>query len=747
MATINSKSSTAPKPVPVANTKVLNATVVDTKPTALPVGEVVKLTNANGKVEYYVGTATGGVSKPATSLNSAISTVKTQIATAEKIQTTALASAQKIELAEIKQELKAQGIPAKDITNIINAEKAANTAEAKQVKGLLATDGLQYATRDPVTNTFTATETKPAASITSLLSYNDPVIAPTVQSNIKSANDAVAEFQLLHGITQPYQGKGDNQVGLDPVAIYQALDGNHIQTIRDPITNAVTDYKFSDQVAKAKGDQSGLMNAIGDDLGFGKYEARALGQILSTDTFIGDKANVVVDSKGNYFVNDASGADRYGKQNALQDTGQVDAQGNKIFVEVATDNSKRNKVSVVSTYLQNPDGSFRFGGVSDMGYTHIDKMGVGDVVKTLAIAGASALAGNYAGALLNLTGTASAIAGGAAAGATGAALTGKNILTGALLGGVTGFGIGEIQAAAQAAGGYENLFNQVGSGNFTSFTQAGQDAAALANSAAASASGVDGGGGGLIGGGESQASINFGDTSVAQGGFPNATNLPNTSIEDYLNTFNADGTLKTIDLANSGYYTDGTKITGGGVNTSLLNNSNLSNWSNNQSTVENFTGGPSTDSGIPGVNPDGTLKQIDLSNSNYYTDGTPRNVTASTGGGLLDTISGAGSSIYNTLGPLGTVAAGAALVPVVKNALTPKLPAPTTYTAPLLVPGKAPMTQVPDFKQNYNNLFNRQGVGAGQFLGYDFMNRINVPPELMGLLGTSAQPTPTTTTA
>lgn len=749
MATINSKSSTAPKPVPVANTKVLNATVVDTKPTALPVGEVVKLTNDKGKVEYYVGTATGGVSKPATSLNSAISTVKTQIATAEKIQTTALATAQKIELAEIKQELKAQGIPAKDITNIINAEKAANTAEAKQVKGLLATDGLQYATRDPVTNTFTATETKPAASITSLLSYNDPVIAPTVQTNIKSANDAVAEFQLLHGITQPYQGKGDNQVGLDPVAIYQALDGNHIQTIRDPITNAVTDYKFSDQVAKAKGDQSGLMNAIGDDLGFGKYEARALGQILSTDTFIGDKANVVVDSKGNYFVNDASGADRYGKQNALQDTGQVDAQGNKIFVEVATDNSKRNKVSVVSTYLQNPDGSFKFGGVSDMGYTHIDKMGVGDVVKTLAIAGASALAGNYAGALLNLTGTASAVAGGAAAGATGAALTGKNILTGALLGGVTGFGIGEIQAAAQAAGGYENLFNQVGSGNFTSFTQAGQDAAALANSAAASASGVDGGGGGLIGGGEPQASINFGDTSVAQGGFPNATNLPNTSIADYLNTFNADGTLKTIDLANSGYYTDGTKITGGGVNTSLLNNSNLSNWSNNQSTVENFTGGPSTDSGIPGVNPDGTLKQIDLSNSNYYTDGTPRNVAQSTTGSLLDTVKDVAS---NTLGGANlstSLLAGAALVPVVKNALTPNPPAPTTYTAPLLVPGKAPMTQVPDFKQNYNNLFNRQGVGAGQFLGYDFMNRINVPPELMGLLGTSAQalPTPTTTTA
>lgn len=745
MASITAKSTTAPKPVPVANTKVLNATVVDTKPTALPVGEVVKLTNDKGTVEYYVGTATGGVSKPAKSLSSAISTVKTQIATAEKIQTTALASAQKIELAEIKQELKAQGIPTKDITNIINAEKAANTAEAKQVKGLLATDGLQYATRDPVTNTFTATETKPAASITSLLSYNDPVIAPTVQANIKSANDAVAEFQLLHGITQPFQGKGDNQVGIDPYNIYQALDGNHIETIRDPVTGAVTDYKFSAQVAKAKGDQSGLMNAIGGD-DFGKYEARALGQILSTDTFIGDKANVVVDSKGNYFVNDASGADRYGKQNALQDTGQVDAQGNKIFVEVATDNSKRNKVSVVSTYLQNPDGSFKFGGISDMGYTHIDKMGVGDIVKTLAIAGASALAGNYAGALLNLTGTASAVAGGAAAGATGAALTGKNILTGALLGGVTGFGIGEIQAAAQAAGGYENLFNQVGSGNFTSFTQAGQDAAALANSAAASASGVDGGGGGLIGGGESQASIDFGDTSVAQGGFPNATNLPNTSIEDYLNTFNADGTLKTIDLANSDYYTDGTKRIGGGANTSLLNNQDLSNWSNDQTMVENFTGGKATDNGIPGVNPDGTFKQIDLSNSNYYTDGTPRNVVSS-GGGLLDKLKDVAS---NTLGGSNlstSLLAGAALAPVIQKALTPKPADATNYTAPLLVPGQAPMTQVPDFTQNYNNLFNRQGVGAGQYLGYDFMNRINVPPELMGLLGTSAQATPTTTMA
>lgn len=758
---------------------VVNATIVDDKPAPgeLAIGQVVKLTNDNGKVEYYVGTATGGVSK-ATSVSSAASQVTTQVTKAEKIQTVALKSSNKIEESELKQSLLEQGLTPAQIKPILAAEKASNTADVAQLASLLSDPGLQYGVRDTATNTFVNNVvngvTTQAAPPASLLTYNDPVYSAPAQTAIQKANDSVAEFQLLHGITQPFEGKGNTQSGIDPYHIYQALDGNHIETIRDPVTGAVTDYKFSEQVAKAKGDQSGLMNAI-DGGGFGKYEARVLGQILSNNALINQPVAVSTDAKGNLYVNattlDANGRpiaqkdangnpiDRYATQNALVDTGRTIQIGTdettgqpiygQVFSEVATDNSKRNYVSLVSNYIKKPDGTFVYGGVEDMSYTHVEGF---DPIKALVIAGISAGFGAGAGALSGLSGSAATAVGGAVGGATGAALSGSNILKGALLGGLGGFTIGEVQAAAKAAGGYTKLLGQVGSGNLSSFTKAAQDAAAYANSAAGSASGVDGGGGGYAGG-NNQASIDFGDTSVAQGGFPNATNLSDTTVNDYLNKFNADGTLKTIDFTTPNSYTDGTKITGGDTNTSYIDNAldkfKLDNWSNNQSTVENFTGGPATNNGIPGVNPDGTFKQIDLSNSDYYTDGTPRVVVPSDTGGLLDKVKDLGSNLVNTLGTTGTIAATGLIANTVANALKPNPPAPTTYTAPLLVPGKAPMTQVPDFRQNYNNLFNRQGVGAGQYLGYDFMNRINVPPELMGLLGTSAQalPTPTTTTA
>ena len=782
MSNLAAKSSTATPTTQASASKavVLNASVADVKPTpgTLDIGEVVKVTNDTGKVEYFVGTANGGVSKPLTSVNSAVSQVTTEVKKAETIQKVALESANKIEILELKDELKAQGVPTKDINKIVAAETAANKADLKQFTSLLAEPNLQYGVRDTATNTFVNNVvngvTTPVAPPKSLLTYNDPVVAPIVQANIKSANDAVAEFQLLHGITQPYEGKGNNQVGLDPVAIYQALDGNHIETVRDPITGAVTDYKFSDQVAKAKGDQSGLMNAIGGEAGFGKYEARALGQILSPNSLLGQPVAVSSDAKGNMYVNattlDANGKpiaqtdakgnpiNRYADQNALVDTGQVDGQGNKIFAELATDNSKRNYVSVVNSYVQQPDGSFKFGGVSDMSYKHVPKMNVGDVLEKAATAAATIAAAYYTGPLLGLSGSAATAAGGAVSGALGAALTGSNVLKGALLGGVTGFGVGEIQAAAKAAGGYENLFSQVGTGDFSSFTQAGQDIAA-----SAATSSVDGGSGGLLGG-DNQASIDFGDGSVDLGGFTqgeidyfNATGGLNEGA-DWLNKFNLDGTLKTIDLSNSNRYTDGTLRIGENLNPSNIDyignatdKFKLDNWSNDKSLIQN-TLDQMYDPNIPTViNPDGSLKTIDLSNSNYNTDGTLRNTTTPTGGGTTGGGGGGGDGggIFDggtpTLTDTLVIGGGLLAADKLKDALTPKPPAETVYTSPLLIPGKAPMTQVPTFAQNYNNLFNRQGVGAGQFLGYDYLNRINVPPELMGLLGTSAQAMPSMT--
>jgi len=783
--------------------KTLTAITVDEKPAALAPGEVVKLTNDKGKVEYYVGTATGGLSKPLTSVSSAVTAVNNTIKEVEKAQSVALRSTQKIELSELEQSLEAQGLKSTEIKPILAAEKAANTAEVKQLTGLLGQPNLQYATR-AADNTFVNNvvdgKLTPSALPTSLLNYNDPVYSAPATQAIQQANDAVAEFKLLHGFTQPFLGKGNEQSGVDSFHIYQALDGNHIQTVRDPVTGAVTDYKFSDEVLKAKGEQSGLMNAI-DGGGFGKYEARLLGQILGPDTLINEKANVVTDGSGNYFVNDKSGADRYGKQNALVDTGRVvdsgkkDANGNpimnKVFAEVATDNSKRNYVSVVTNYVQQPDGSFTYGGIDSTNYTHVEGF---DPIKSLVIAGMSAGAGLATGPLTGLTGAIGNATAGAVAGGLGAALSGSNILKGALLGGLGGFGVGEIQAAAKAAGGYTNLFNQVGTGNFSAFSgpanagiKLGLDSAGniidTATGKAFTGTGIpnlnvntvlgNGGAGvnlltgagnvigsqvlgNLAGGGTlgdliatsgNASGVTAGDVLGANMGDVDTianqvdlnpiTNVPGGSPGINLSV-NANGQI--VDLAT------GLPFSPPGINLTLDAAGNI---------IDATTGLPFTGPGINVVNPTtGTyvnpVTQIPfLPDPNTSTITTPGGTPDGTTGGTPNPV-GPTSPYPGYVTPL-VVTGGLLAADKLVDALKPNPPATTTYTAPLLTPGQAPLTQVPltqvpNFTQNYNNLFNRQGVGAGQFLGYDYLNNINVPPELMGLLGTSAQARPTSFT-
>jgi hypothetical protein len=495
------------------------------------------------------------------------------------------------------------------------------------------------------------------------------------------------------------------------------------------------------------------MNATG----MSKASARALGLVLNNDVVIGGKANVVTDANDNHYVYDASGADRYGTQKPLFDTGRVvdsglkDANGNpimnKIFAEVSTDNSKRNLVSVVSNYVQQPDGSFKYAGVDSTDYTHIEGF---NPIKALVIAGMSAGAGLATGPLTGLTGALGNTVAGAAAGVTGAALSGSNIIKGGLLGALGGFTLGEVQAAAQAAGGYDNLLGQVGTGNFNSFTQAGQDAAAFANSAAGSASGADGGGGGLAGGGESQASINFGDTSVAQGGFIDSANTANTGLTNY-------GTTGTTGLGPNMTYN--TSASGQGIRLGLDSAGNY---------IDLATNMPFTGSGInfakdaagnfildaagnvldAATNLPFQGEGVNLINFDTGAYVQPSSNAASTGNnGLLDTIKNAGSSVVDTLGVGGTIIAAGAVVPEIVKAVSPGAKTDNTvYTAPLINNVMMPTNKVPSFAQNYNNLFNRQGVGAGQYLGYDYLNNINIPPELMGLLGTSAQARPTSLT-
>jgi hypothetical protein len=683
-------------------TSVLAASVVDAKPASIPPGEVVKLTNDKGKVEYYVGTYDGKVSAPLKSVSSAVSTVNTQIKKAEAVQATALRTSQKIELAETKQALAEAGLPKSEISKIVKAETAANTAELTQFKGLLAEPMLQYGTRDPATNAFVASTT-PTPTPTSLLTYNDPVLAPTIQANITSARDAVAEFQLSKGITEPFLLGGDTTSGINQYAIYQALDNGSIVATKDA-NGTTTGYTVSPEVAAAKGDQSGLMDATG----MSKASARALGLVLNNDLMIGGKANVVVDGKGNYLVYGANGADRYGTQKPLVDTGRVDGQGNKIFAEVSTDNSKRNLVSVVSNYVQQPDGSFKYGGVDSTDYTHIEGF---NPIKSLVIAGLAGGLGAAAGALSGLSGTAANTLTGAVTGAAGAGLSGNNVLTGGLLGALGGFSVGELQSAAQAAGGYDNLLSQVGSGDFSSFT-------------------------GTIPNAGTQAIANVGTTMPPAG--PNVTG---TDLTNY-------GTTGTTGLGSNMTYN--TSAVGQGIKLGLDSAGNY---------IDLATNLPFTGSGINFAKDaagkfilDAAGNVLDAATNLPYKGegvnlinfdtGAYVQPSANLGDGLLDKVKDIGSNVVGNLGWPGAIAGAGLVGSTVANALT-KVPEAPTYTAPLLNNAMMPTNQVTDWNQYYNNLFKRQGVGAGNYLGYDIMNRLgDIPPELMGLLGTSAQATP-----
>jgi hypothetical protein len=713
MATINTVTPSIFEKTPQAiakaaqdkeiKTKVLNVVVTDTKPASLGVGEVAKVvtpavTDANGKVTtkattaYYTGTADGKLSKPLKSVSSVIDATNTQISKAEKIQAAALRTSQKIELAETKQALTAAGLPKSEISSIIKAESKANAAEYTQLEGLLNAPSLQYGVRDPETNTFVNNAvngvTTKSALPTSLLNYNDPVIAPTIQNNIKTANNAVAEFQILKGITQPFIPGGNSSSGLNPYDIYRALDNGSIIANKDTNGNT-TGYKVSPEVAAANGDQSGFMDATG----MSKSSARSLGLVLNNDAIIGGKANVVKDDKGNYFVRDASGIDRYGTQKPLVDTGQTDDKGNKIFAELSTDNSKRNLVSVVSNYVQDKNGAFTYGGVADTSYKHLEGF---NPIKALVIAGMTAGAGMATGPLTGLTGTLGNTVTGAVAGAVGSGLAGNNILKGGLLGALGGFTIGELTKMANEAGGWDAFYNKIGLDNFSLPTPEATvtDTASLGNTIDAGTDLTNYGTTGTTGLG---ANMTYNTSAVGQGiklgldasgnVIDMATKMPFTQAginfaKDAAGNFILDAAGNVLDAATN------LPFKGEGVN---LINFDTGNYVQPQANID--------------------------------------------GGGLLDNVTD-----FVTDNPLTTAAiAGTTVIPEVIKALTPT-PTTPTYTAPLINNALFPTNDVTDWNSYYNNLFKRQGVGAGNYLGYDFMNKLgDIPPELMGLLGTSAQ--------
>ena len=737
MASLNQKTPTQiAKAAKVAENKtaILNTTAVTVKPTELAVGQVAKFTNAKGKTEYYVGTATGGVSKAVSKVSDAVSQVNKQVATAEKIQRTALESSQKIEIAEVKQELTKQGLSKKAINTIVNAEKAANTIETKQVAGLLSTAGLQYVNRDAA-NAFVASPTK-AAPLKSLLDYSDTIIAPVIQANIKSANDEVAKFQMIYGLTEPYfKTDSRNITGIGPGAIHAAIDGGD-KLVWDATTNS---YKQSDTLAAFNNKQEGLM--AGDAMS--KWSARAINMITDMGTTIGQKANVVdVDGNKVVYSGDTGTLDPYGNQKTLVDTGTTDNAGNKIWTQESRADTKYTKVGMTRFYLQDANGGFTYAGIADTSSQRIKKENsLGQIAGMVLSAAATVwgvpfIANNIIGPLMGLAegaatssalamGVSGALVGGAVAGATG-----QNILTGAALGGIGSAAYTALSNAATAARGWENLFNQVASGDMSSFTSAIAEAKPIADAAIAGAGGAEGVIAETVKAADelAQVGVNVADPTASIGGTPDFVDTSGMRVDlpsgpDVVGPYSTSGVSGMNPSVAGGLDPFAPVTIGDGL---LWSNPSL--WDS----VSNldYTAPPSLLDSAKAAIGDAASKAGDFVKDNKLETAIA--------------VAGIAPSVVTALTPppeppKDPIYTGGGLIPDPKYVNPPQMTIdPALYTSPGLIGANTPATGG-NWNQYYNNLFKRQGVGAGNYLGYDLMNRLgDIPPELMGLLGTGA---------
>ena len=721
-------------------TAIVNATVLSVKPTTLGVGEVAKVTE-KGKTVYYVGTATGGVSKAVSKVSDAVSQVNKQVATAEKIQRTALESSQKIEIAEVKQELTKQGLSKKAINTIVNAEKAANTIETKQVAGLLSTAGLQYVNRD-ATNAFVASETK-APPLQSLLDYSDTIIAPVIQANIKSANDEVAKFQMIYGLTEPYfKTDSRNITGIGSGAIHAAIDGGD-KLVWDATTNS---YKQSETLAAFNNKQEGLM--AGEAMS--KWSARAINMITDIGTTIGQQANVVdVDGKKVVYSGETGARDPYGNQKTLVDTGTTDNAGNKIWTQESRADTKYTKVGMTRFYLEDANGKFTYAGVADTSSQRIKKENsLGQIAgMALSIAatawGVPFIANNIIGPLMGLAegaATSSALAmgvSGALVGGAMAGVTGQNILAGAALGGIGFAAYTVLSKAATAAGGWLELANKVAGGDMSFITSAIADAKPIADAAIAGAGGAEGVIAETVKATDelAQAGVNVADLPASVGG----------------------ATTPGIDFstAPAGSGIDWNAIPPGGPGI------NLNYGQTGQLASDLITSG--LPAGLISPTPPPPSSLDILNNTQWANVGNQPPSLLDKG---ADLIKGAASKVVDFAkeNPIETAIAAAGVVPPIVQALNPpeppkdpiytggdlipdpkyvNPPVPTQIDPNMYLPGGLIGANAPtaggNWNQYYTNLFKRQGVGAGNYLGYDLMNRLgDIPPELMGLLGTGA---------
>jgi hypothetical protein len=431
-------------------------------------------------------------------------------------------------------------------------------------------------------------------------------------------------------------------------------------------------------------------------------------------------------------------------------------------MQESRDDSKRNKVGVTSLYVQDANGNFTFSGNYDTSYQHIPKANIGKLVAGAALTAAamyfaqpelanmfssmlgtdmvfvSALTAPQAGWLAS--GLASAVVGGAVAG-----VTGNDVLkSGALAGLGTAFYTALTQAATEA-GGWANLRDQMKSGVTTAWDNAlakispevrsilgSTDVNSLINDTAQATTEL--------------ANVGIDATNVASQATTAATNNANmaetlTNAADVAET--AGSSLGKIEL---GAGVDPLTNLPTGIDPLKISTTTGVGQQAGQNALASYVTDPTVSgliSGAPIVPP---TTGLDLLNSSQWA-----NIGTAAGGSLLDQATNAIKNTWSSLpawGQAALVGGGAKLgKDVIENLLTPN-PKEVTYPSFTLnnpnigqSSGGGLPTTMPDW---WNNLYARQGVGAGQYLGYDIMKGLNVPADVMSLLGSSA---PTTTPA
>lgn len=300
---------------------------------------------------------------------------------AELTQLKQLKQAQDAEITALKSTLGSQGLSSKEINALIKSEKKANTTEYSTAKTTLKADGLQY-----------IAGSADAQILSGAGAYADnETYLNGVNSLLGQAND----LYKTYGIQQTKQIAGD---------------GSYTGVSLDQLTKAVLNRN-----------EDGTFN-------------RGTG---STKLY-GATYNLLNDASKNY--GQTLSADSLGKVKLV---GQ-DANGNDIYRSTLTSGD----ASAYSLLTKNDDGSY-----TNIGYTGLkvpppdDGGFFGSTLGKIALGVGAFFTG---GALMPaLTGTLGTIGAGAATGgllgAGTAALTGGDLLKGALLGGVTG---GAISAAA-----------------------------------------------------------------------------------------------------------------------------------------------------------------------------------------------------------------------------------------------------------------------------------------------------------